>query len=114
MRVNADAFIPKYQGKFRAINERHPIRISFIFRQSVTVLISSAAAACRRLPLYRSSARWMSSRSWARKLSVLPAIDASFRCEISGGSSRMVIPARGARITARSMACSSSRTFPGH
>ena len=57
---------------------------SFILRKSLTVLMFRAVTACRWFPLYRSSARWMSSRSCARRLTVLPAIDASFRWEIPG------------------------------
>jgi hypothetical protein len=84
----------------------------FIFRQSVTVLIFSASGASVLFPRKCSSARSSITRSCScrSKLS-FDACCCGF-CEISGGSSRGLMVSPRATMTARSIACSSSRTLP--
>ena len=57
----------RHEGKLRASGTRYGVSLyCFIFRQSVTVLIFRASAARFRLPLKRSSARRINSRSCDR------------------------------------------------
>ena len=57
----------RHEGKLRASGIRYGVSLyCFIFRQSVTVLIFRASAARFRLPLKRSSARRINSRSCDR------------------------------------------------
>ena len=85
----------------------------FILRQSVTVLIFSASAAWRRFPP-KPLERALDHGAFLR-LKVEAVVAGRWRvfCDTSGGSSRTLMLVPWATMTARSMACSSSRTLPG-
>ena len=87
---------------------------SFIFRQSVTGLMLRASAARLRFPLNFSSACRISRCSFCFKSSVSVVRIPARPWTISGGSSRTLTVVPRARMTPRSIACSNSRTLPGH